>query len=233
MKSRFIPYYPGQVVGDHGVTYVAEAESRQYHSKSIRMIKFQCSCGKFFITTATKVKTGHTTSCGCYIASIIGKMNLTHGLSNHRLRFKWSSIKERIFNTHSKNYKNYGARGIKMYEPWVHNIKLFYDYVQTLPDYGIKGLSLDRINNDGNYEPGNLRWTTKNIQTRNRRKLPANTSGYVGVAFDKTHLEWQSYIYADRKKNTIYRGKSKEDAINRREEYIIRNQLIGYKLNLQ
>lgn len=233
MKTRLIPYYPGQVIGDNGVAYVEEAKSRQYYSKQIRMITFKCSCGKLFISTATKVKTGHTTSCGCYKLLIQGKASIIHGLSNHRLRFKWSSIKERIFNTHSKSYKNYGARGITMYEPWVHNIKLFYDYVQTLPDYGIKGLSLDRINNNGDYEPGNLRWTNGDVQCRNRRKMPSNTSGYVGISYDITHEEWQGYIYEHYKKNTIYRGKSKEEAIKRREEYIIRNQLIGYKLNLQ
>lgn len=233
MKTKLISYYPGQVIGEHGVTYVGEAEWKQYQTKKIRMIIFKCKCEKIFVSTATKIKTGHTTSCGCYKQSILGKANKTHGMSNHELRFKWSSMKARIFNPHTKGYKNYGGRGIAMYEPWVHDFQSFYNYVTTLSDYGVKGYTIDRINNNGNYEPGNLRWTSGNIQCRNRRKMPSNTSGYVGVSYDVTHAEWQGYIYENYKKNTIYRGNSKEEAINRREEYIIRNQLIGYKLNLQ
>ncbi len=230
---KAINYYPGQEIGDHGVTYASEGEYKPYRNKKLRMIIFKCKCGKLFTSTATKVKTGHTTSCGCYIASIMGKMNIQHGLSNHKLRFKWSSIKGRIFNPHTKCYKNYGGRGIIMYEPWIHDVKPFYDYVRSLPNYGKEGYTLDRIDNNGNYEPGNLRWATKNIQCRNRRKMPSNTSGFVGVSYDVTHLEWQSYIYEHYKKNTIYRGKSKEDAVKKRDEYIIRHELIGYKLNLK
>lgn len=233
MKTRFISYYPGQIIGDHGVTYVSEAEWRQYRTKKLRMITFKCRCGKLFVSTATKVKTGHTTSCGCYRDMKVSEVNIIHGMSNHWLRFKWSSIKGRIFNPHVKVYKNYGGRGITMFPPWIHDFVAFHNYVITLPDCGKAGYSLDRIDNNGNYEPGNLRWTTMNVQTRNRRKLPANTSGYVGVSYDTHHEQWLSYIYDRRKRITLYRGKSKKDAINRREEYIIRNQLIGYKLNLQ
>ena len=233
MKTRFINYYPGQAIGENGITYVGEAEPRNYQHKTVRMIIFRCSCGKLFTTTATKVKTGHTASCGCYRDKKISEVNKIHGLSNHRLRYKWSSIKARIFNPNTSSYKYYGGRGIKMYEPWVHDTKSFIEYCMTLEGSDDNTLSLDRINNEGNYEPGNLRFTTPNIQVRNRRKLPGNTSGFTGVAYDIKHNEWQSYIYLNRKKITIYRGKSKQEAINLREEYIIRNQLIGYKLNLQ
>jgi hypothetical protein len=233
IMNRYINYQSGQLLGINGIAYISEATPYPYHGRLMRYANFKCKCGKLFKTAIAKVKSGHTTSCGCYRDKKISEVNTIHGLSGHRLWFKWSSIRGRIFDPNVKGYKNYGGRGIKMYEPWIHDAKAFIDYCLTLEGNDNRKLSLDRIDNEGHYIPGNLRFTTINIQTRNRRKLPANTSGFVGVAYDITHNEWQSYIYANRKKNTIYRGKSKEDAINRREEYIIRNQLIGYKLNLQ
>ncbi len=233
MSSIAIIYRQGDKLGPHGIPFIREVDPYNWHGRNYRMAEFQCHCGNKFVTTIQKAKLGHTWSCGCFRKTNIGKVSTTHGLSNHRLRFKWSSIKGRLFDPNVKGYPNYGGRGITMYAPWIHNPKAFIEYCLTLEGCDNRKLSLDRINNDGNYEPGNLRFTTKNIQTRNRRKLKVNTSGYIGVSYDVRNNEWQSYIYENWKKNTIYRGKSKEEAACRRDEYIISNHLIGYKLNLQ
>lgn len=67
------------------------------------------------------------------------------------------------------NYENYGARGIHICDEWVRDFQAFYDYVSQLPKFDMDGMSLDRIDTDGNYEPGNMRWATMKEQQRNRR----------------------------------------------------------------
>ena len=77
----------------------------------------------------------------------------------------WRSIKDRCFNPFDKSYKHYGGRGIGMYQEWINSFQAFYDYIGDRPR---SDLTLDRKNNNGNYEPGNLRWATAKFQARNR-----------------------------------------------------------------
>lgn len=154
---------------------------------------------------------------------------IKHGLSYDRLWKKWNSIKQRIFNPNSGEYEHYGGRGIKLYNAWISDAKAFIDYCKTLDGWDNTNLTIDRINNDGNYEPGNLRFTTDSIQIRNRNKFKTNTSGYVGVSPLKNG-RWKATIYND-KEIVIYRGKSKLHAAIKRDEYIIDNKLPGYRLN--
>lgn len=90
-------------------------------------------------------------------------------MSDDKIYRTWADIKQRCCNLNNPGYKNYGGRGITMHEPWVHDFQAFYDYVSTLEHYGESDYSLDRIENDGNYEPGNLRWATQSEQNRNKR----------------------------------------------------------------
>ena len=91
-----------------------------------------------------------------------------HGLSYLREYYIFNTIRARCYNINDHNYKYYGGRGIKIYKRWINNPKLFIDYIKKLPDYGVENYTLDRINNDGNYVPGNLRWASKSIQIQNR-----------------------------------------------------------------
>jgi len=94
-------------------------------------------------------------------------------------------MKQRCLNKHSKDYEHYGARGISVYQPWSDSYEEFRDYVHEHLGPRPQGRSLDRINNDGNYEPGNIRWATLSEQNSNRRffhrhgihgQLPANST---------------------------------------------------------
>ncbi|MBE7128090.1 hypothetical protein [Bacillus mycoides] len=108
-------------------------------------------------------------SCGC-IRKITGPQNssfkTTHGLTDSPLYSKWSNMKERCYRPENKRYDRYGARGITIYAEWKDNFISFYNWCM---DNGYKeGLQLDRIDNDGNYEPGNCRFVTPKQNSRNR-----------------------------------------------------------------
>ena len=127
----------------------------------------QCNCGNFTEALPTNFKSGKVKSCGCLRKE---GSNLKHGLKKHYLYSKWTDIKSRCYSETNKNYKNYGNRGIKIFPQWKDNFKLFYDWIiENLGNRSSKLYSLDRINNDGNYEPGNLRWATKSEQSQNSR----------------------------------------------------------------
>jgi len=82
----------------------------------------------------------------------------------------WAGIKARCFNPKSRYFQQYGGRGISMWEAWVNDFAAFYQYVSGLPNFGVDEYTLDRIDNNNGYVPGNLRWTTKQQQARNTRR---------------------------------------------------------------
>lgn len=186
-------------------------------SEKNRKAMFQCQkCQREFISSVYGVRANHTKSCGCVTTA-------THGLSKHPLYSIWCGIKERCYSPNIKEYKYYGERGIVICDEWKNDFKAFYDHVIQLPDYDKRGMTLDRINNDGNYEPGNLRWATMYVQNRNRGKSSRNKSGYTGVL--KRGKRFQSSIRVDYKMIVLGTYGNISDAVSARNDYIIKNNL--------
>lgn len=128
-----------------------------------------CGCGSEAVVNGDYLRRLLTLSCGCLHAERTSAARKKHGQSNSRLYRVWRQIINRCTRPKVKAYKNYGGRGIAICNEWRHDYSAFHAYVSELEHYGENGYSLDRINNDGNYEPGNLRWATHLQQANNKR----------------------------------------------------------------
>lgn len=149
-------------------------------------------------------------------------------MGHTKIQIVYYNIKARCINEKAKAYNRYGGRGITIYKSWINNSNLFYDYVSQLENYGKVGYQIDRINNDGNYEPGNLRWVNKSIQLANRNKFISNKTGYIGVYYSKRENKYRSSITVNKKRIEFGFFNSPEEANNYRNNYIIENNLMRY-----
>lgn len=144
----------------------------------------KCECGKEIIVKGDNLKNGHSKSCGCYKLERLKKRSITHDLSKHRLFKIFYGIKSRCYNKKDYHYKWYGSKGIKIYDEWLNDFKNFYDW--AMANGYEEHLTIDRINNIGNYEPSNCRWVTMKEQCRNR-----TSNVYIEYKGEKkTIIEW-------------------------------------------
>lgn len=126
-----------------------------------------CDCGNFKEVYYESLRAGFTNSCGCLQKEVTSERFTTHGKSKTLIYNVYRGMLDRCYNKHVKRYENYGGRGIKVCDEWYNNFQSFYTWAMN---NGYKnGLSIDRINNDGDYEPSNCRWTNNKTQARNRR----------------------------------------------------------------
>jgi len=210
-KEKGLKMKPKLII-DLGMQY-ATSKSK----KKARYGMFKCKCGNEFKAQTYGVKSGNTSTCGCSIGE-------KHGLTKTKVYRAWQNMITRCCNKNSNSFVNYGMRGIIVCEEWKNSFTAFNNWANSNGYDDL--LTLDRIDNNGNYEPSNCRWTTIFVQAQNKRKLRSNNkSGYRGALRVKNTDKFSASITANKKAIHIGTFNSVEEAALAYDNYVIENNL--------
>lgn len=164
-KKYKIIYTKGQIIGNLKFLYEDFHDLEVTGRQKLRKGVFECYCGQKIIAGINSIKSGRIKSCGCEQRRKAGERFSRHGMSNSPEYQAWEGMKSRCYYTKGIEYHRYGGRGIIVCDEWKTDFMAFYNYIGPKPS---PKHSLDRIDVNGNYEPGNVRWATIDIQVRNR-----------------------------------------------------------------
>lgn len=172
-----------------------------------------CACGNVITVAASALRQGATQSCGCLQKERASSSSKKHGASRSPSYSSYRKMLERCLIESCAAYENYGGRGITVCDRWLESYENFLEDMGERPE----GLSLDRIDNSLGYSVENCRWATKSVQGFNRRAVN-NTSGKIGVVYNRKRDKWDAVIKVNNKNIYLGRHAQKEDAIAARQQ---------------
>lgn len=179
------------------------------NQKHKTMWECKCDCGKITFVTTSNLTCNKIKSCGCLKNEKLIQRNSLHKQRHTNLYEVWKTMKQRCYNPKNLSYKNYGGRGIFVCDDWKNNFISFYNW--SISNGYVKGLTIDRIDNNGNYCPENCRWVDRVLQANNTRFNKHITIN----GKDDTLSNWLKYYNITRNKyyNRIKKGFSEQEAL--------------------
>ena len=207
MSKAKYTFNKGDKYGRLAVTSSETVYLTSASGRKTRSVQCVCECGKAATVHVNKLVSGHTTSCGCFLAENRGKSSITHGLCKEPLFDVWRAMVARCDNPKDPRYKFYGARGITCSEDW----KDYHSFMSDMFSTYEVGLTLDRVDVNKGYSKDNCRWTDMSVQGHNRRAYIGCTSKYTGVA-EHAEGKWTVYININKKRCYLHLWVNEEDA---------------------
>lgn len=182
-KSQCMEANIGQKFGRLIITQLFSIPSVKNANHQVRMALCRCDCGNDHVTKLGYITAGKTSSCGC----LKRELQTTHGKAGHPVLKIRNAVLMRCYNQKNAEFHNYGGRGITVCDEWRYDAKAFIDW--ALANGWRSGLSIDRIDVNGNYAPSNCRWVTSAVQGSNRRD-----NIYIEIdGVSKTMSQWSRF----------------------------------------
>ena len=237
VKCRVVRVMPPTKVGDvYGrLTVVELLEEKNSDGRQMCMCK--CSCGNDYKLAIKSLRVGNGRSCGCLRRHSISARNYRHGYSVrgdcHPLHGVYHDMKRRCCDPRRKAYPRYGGRGISVCEEWKSSMDTFIVWAES---NGYKeGLTIDRIDNDGDYEPSNCRWVNRCVQSANKGVSTMNTVGYKGLQLYPNCSAWAVRLSHQCRHVQLGPFTKFEEAVDARNSYITKHELdkVGHNIEVR